>query len=374
MSRGASAKRAGISAAAAGAAVLGALALAGGAGADDGFAWRLPQGVAPPPVPADNPMSQAKVELGRRLFYDADLSVDGTVACATCHEQHRAFTEGNATHPGVHEARGKRNVMGLANVAYLYPLTWADPRRDQLETQALVPLNGKDPVEMGMDGHADMMADRLRGDDCYRRMFLAAFPDDKGEISLRNVTRALASFERTLLSFNAAYDREQRGDPNALTTSAKRGEGLFFGARFHCSACHSGPNFTDAAKDPAPGQGAFHNIGLYDQDGKGAYPATDHGLRDATFRRADEGKVRTPSLRNVALTGPYMHDGSVPDLGLAVLRHYGPNPLRDKRLDGPAPDALQTQDILAFLYALTDTGFASDPRLSQPKTACGKPL
>jgi len=358
------------------AAVLGALALAGAAGADDGFAWRLPQGVAPPPTPVDNPMSQAKVELGRRLFYDADLSIDGTVACGTCHEQHRAFTEGNATHPGVHETPGKRNVMGLANVAYFYPLTWADRRRDQLETQALVPLNGKDPVEMGMDGHADIMVDRLKGDDCYRQMFAAAFPNDKGEISLRNVTRALASFERTLLSFNAPYDLKQRGDLNALTASAKRGEALFFGAQFHCNACHSGPNFTDATKDLALPQGAFHNIGLYNLDSKGAYPATDHGLRDATFLPEDEGKVRTPSLRNVALTGPYMHDGSVPDLGLAVLRHYGPgpNPLRDKLLDGPAPDALQTQDILAFLYALTDTGFTSDPRFSQPKAACGKPL
>jgi len=321
-------------------------------------------------------MSQAKVELGRRLFYDADLSIDGTVACGTCHEQHRAFTEGNAAHPGVHETPGKRNVMGLANVAYFYPLTWADPRRDRLETQALVPLNGKDPVEMGMDGHADVMVDRLKSDDCYRRMFAAAFPADQGEISLGNVIRALASFERTLLSFDAPYDRAQRGDTTALTASAKRGEALFFGPQFHCNGCHSGQTFTDATKDLALRQGPFHNIGLYNLDGRGADPATDHGLREATLRPEDEGKARTPSLRNVALTGPYMHDGSVTDLGLAVLRHYGPgaNPLRDKRLHGPAPDALQTQDILAFLYALTDTGFAGDPRFSQPKTACGKPL
>ena len=355
---------------------LSALALANVAGADDGFAWRLPQGVAPPPVPADNPMSQAKVELGRRLFYEGDLSADGSLSCSTCHIQHRGFAEGAATHPGVSDTHGKRNVMGLANAAYLYPLTWADPWRDKLETQALVPLNGKDPVEMGMGGHGDMMVDRLKGEDCYRQMFAAAFPQDKGEISLTNVTRALAAFERTLLSFNSPYDREQRGETGALTPTAKRGEALFFSAQFHCAACHAGPNFTDATKDLALRQGAFHNIGLYNENGKGAYPATDHGLRDATFWQEDEGRIRTPSLRNVALTGPYMHDGSVPDLGLAVLRHYGPgpNPLRDKLLSGPAPDALQTQDILAFLYALTDTGFASDPRFAQPRTACGKPL
>jgi cytochrome c peroxidase len=121
---------------------------------------------------------------------------------------------------------------------------------------------------------------------------------------------------------------------------------------------------------------AFHNVGLYDVDGKGAYPAADHGLRERTGAPSDEGKIRTPSLRNVALTGPYMHDGSVGDLALAILRHYGPgkNPLRDARLRGPAPDAIEADDLVAFLGALTDQGFITDPRFSAPKTACGKPL
>ncbi len=124
-----------------------------------------------PPVPPDNSMSAAKVALGRRLFYDADLSIDGTLSCATCHEQHRAFTEGNATHPGVGGVPGRRNVMALANVAYFDPLTWADPRQHSLEQQVAVPFAGTHPVEMGMAGKEKELAQRLAADPCYRRMF-----------------------------------------------------------------------------------------------------------------------------------------------------------------------------------------------------------
>jgi cytochrome c peroxidase len=355
---------------------LAAVAAAQSPPADSAFDWRLPAAVAPPPVPADNPMTAAKVELGRRLFYDADLSVDGTLSCATCHEQHRAFTDGNATHPGVHDSPGRRNVMGLANVAYFLPLTWADPSQISLEDQTRVPIMGTTPVEMGMAGHADEIASRLKADDCYRRMFAAAFPETRGQISMTNVSKALAAFERTLLSFDSPWDREQRGDKTALNASAKRGEALFFGKTFNCASCHARANFTDADQAHAPSNGAFHDIGLYNLDGQGAYPASDHGLRERSQRPRDEGKIRTPSLRNVAVTGPYMHDGSVPDLALAIVRHYGPgtNKLRDKRLAGPAPDALQTQDLLAFLNALTDANFINDSDFSLPKTACGKPL
>ena len=347
--------------------VCGALVMAQAAGASEGFAWDLPPGVAPPPVPADNPMSAAKVELGRRLFYDADLSVDGTLSCGVCHEQHRAFTEGNATHPGVHDAPGRRNVMGLANVGYFHPLTWADPSLTSLERQTLVPLTGTDPVEMGMAGQAATVAERLKSDDCYRQMFVAAFPEAGGRIDLDHVVKALAAFERTLLSYGSPYDRARRGEEDALSPAAQRGGSLFFGARFHCASCHAGANFTDEA---------YHDVGLYDLDGQGAYPARDHGLQEATHRPADEGKIRTPSLRNVALTGPYMHDGSVSDLALAILRHYGPGPnaRRDPLLAGSGPDALQAQDLIAFLDSLTDASFVNDPRFALPKTACGKPL
>jgi cytochrome c peroxidase len=330
------------------------------------YMWHLPDGVAPPPVPPGNPMSAAKVALGRRLFYDADLSIDGTTSCATCHEQHRAFTEGNATHPGVQGARGRRNVMGLANVAYFDPLTWADPTQQRLESQSLVPMTGLHPVEMGMGGKEEELARRLAADPCYRTMFLAAFPDNRGRIDMGSVTKSLASFERTLISYGAPYDRFRRGDSGALSTSARHGLQLF--GDLHCAACHAGINFTD---------GKFHNIGLYNTDGHGAYPAGDPGLREISGKAADEGAIRTPSLRNVALTGPYMHDGSVVGLADAIRDHLGggnPSPLRDAALPDAAITAGDLTDLVAFLQSLSDAGFVTDADFALPKTACGRPL
>jgi cytochrome c peroxidase len=344
-------------------AVLLVLFLAGAARADTMFDWHLPPGVAPPPVPADNPMSAAKVELGRRLFYDADLSIDGTTSCATCHEQHRAFTEGNATHPGVRGSVGRRNVMGLANVGYLSPLTWADPQQQKLEAQALVPMMGERPVEMGMAGQDYELARRLRSDACYPRMFKAAFPERGGEISTQTVTMALATFERTLLSHDAPYDKFQRGDRSALSPAAQRGMGLF--RSLHCDSCHAGENFTDQK---------FHHLGLYSQAQADARAARDHGLREITGAAEDEGAIRTPSLRNIALTGPYMHDGSLTKLADAVRAHLKGDGPRDAALNGLTISPDQENDLLAFLDSLSDRAFVTNPDLALPRTACGKPL
>lgn len=344
-------------------AVLLLLFLAGGSEADTAFDWHLPPGVAPPPVPADNVMSAAKVELGRRLFYDADLSIDGTTSCATCHEQHRAFTEGNATHPGVKGAPGRRNVMGLANVGYFAPLTWADPRQQTLEAQALVPMMGERPVEMGMGGADYELARRLRSDDCYPRMFRAAFPERGGEISTGTVTMALAAFERTLLSYDSPYDKFRRGDRGALSGAAQRGLAVFHS--LNCDSCHAGDNFSDRK---------FHHLGLYSESEAEARPTHDHGLKEITGTASDEGAIRTPSLRNVALTGPYMHDGSITKLGDAIAAHLQGDGVRDPELKGLAINAAQQADLLAFLDSLSDRTFVTDPALALPRTACGRPL
>jgi cytochrome c peroxidase len=330
------------------------------------YIWHLPPGVIPPPVPADNPMSDAKVALGRRLFYDADLSLDGTISCGTCHEQHRAFTEGNASHPGVGGVPGRRNVMALANAAYFTPLTWADPTQHGLEQQMLVPLQGTHPVEMGMAGKDAELAKRLSADPCYQQMFAAAFPDTGGRIDVAAVGKALASFERTLISYDAPYDRFRRGDKTAMSDTAQRGLKLF--TVRHCETCHAEPDFTDLK---------FHNIGLYDEDGAGAYPARDHGLIEVTQRAGDEGRVRTPSLRNVALTGPYMHDGSVKSLADAIRRHLdgdaAASPLRDGALKGVSASDADINDLVGFLQSLTDSGFVTNPDFALPKLVCGKP-
>jgi cytochrome c peroxidase len=321
------------------------------------FDWRLPGDVAPPPVPADNPMSQAKVELGRRLFYDADLSIDGTMACATCHEQRRAFADGNATHPGVGGATGRRNVMGLANVAYLGSLTWGDPGLGRLETQVLVPVLGEHPVEMGMAGQSKALVERLSRDACYRQVFAAAFPDAPQEISMTAVTRAIAAFERTLLSFDAPYDRYRRGDRGAVSEAAKRGAALFVGPRLRCAGCHAGPSFTDADRsDGRPGD-AFHDIGR-----PRPQQQADRGLSEITSSPEDDGRFRTPGLRNVALTAPYMHDGSVKSLAEAVRVHALPM------------DNGEVGDLTAFLESLTDPRFVTERQYALPETRCGKRL
>jgi cytochrome c peroxidase len=300
--------------------------------------WALPVGVSAPPIPADNPMTAAKVELGRRLFYDADLSADGTLSCATCHEQKHGFADGNRTHPGVTDEPGRRNVPGLANVAWLTPLTFADPAATTLEAQVAGPIFGTDPVEMGMAGREAEIGRRLGRDSCYQTMFARAFPESGGRIDFANVARALASFERTLISHGSAWDRQQLGP------DAKAGSALF--AR-DCAACHSGPNFTDLAM-----------LGLGPAD-----PAlADQGLFEKTGIDADRGKFRTPSLRNVTLTGPWWHDGSSRSLDEAIARH------------GLIHSAAEVTQLTAFLEALSDPEFTRRESLAMPDRACGKRL
>jgi cytochrome c peroxidase len=320
--------------------LAGTLGLAMAVTARSGLSTALPAGLTRPRVPAANPTTPAKAELGRRLFYDADLSIDGTMACATCHEQHRGFGDGNATHPGVHGDPARRNVPGLANVAWFSSYTWADPRIHTLEAQVLVPVLGETPVEMGMKGQEAEIARRLSRDACYRQMFAEAFPATKGRIDMASVAQALAAFQRTLVSYDAPYDRALRGGA-VLEGEAQKGLAAF---KRDCASCHSGANFTD---------GRFHNVT--------AWVSGDRGLGEVSGRLADDGAFRTPTLRNVAVTQPYFHDGSARSLEVALERHAGV-----RAGDIPA--------LVAFLNTLTDDGFLRDKRFSLPEQACGKRL
>jgi cytochrome c peroxidase len=306
--------------------------------ADPAWRWTLPAGVSAPPIPADNPITTAKVELGRRLFYDADLSANGTMSCATCHEQKHAFADGNRTHPGVTDEPGRRNIPGLANVAWFTPLMFADPANTTLETQAALPVFGTRPVEMGMAGREAEIGARLGRDGCYRAMFARAFPENGGRIDFANVARALASFERTLVSHGSAWDRQQ------LTPDAKAGATLF--AR-DCAACHSGVHFTDLA---------MHRLEPTDPT------LSDQGLFEKTGIDADRGRFRTPSLRNVTLTGPWWHDGSSRSLEDAIARH------------GRTYEPAAVNHLIAFLESLADPEFIRCKSLAMPDEACGKRL
>jgi cytochrome c peroxidase len=347
------------------------------------YSWPIPAWMPAPPVPDDNPMSTAKVELGRHLFYDARLSADGTVACVSCHVQDRAFTDGREVPIGINGTPGIRNAPGLANIGYLPLLTWANPHMDSLEFQALMPLFGDNPDEMGNNGQEAALFARLAADTYYQTAFAAAFPDRPAP-DLFTVTRALAAFQRSLISVNSAYDRfKYWGEKDALSEAAKRGEQLFFDHRFECYHCHSGIHFTENLQTSrsAFAETGFHNTGLYNIDGAGAYPANNTGLMELTGDPADMGKFRTPSLRNVALTAPYFHDGTAETLA-DVLDHYraggrritnGPHagngaesPLRDGMIVGNTATDAEAADIIAFLESLTDDGFLTNPAYGDP--------
>ena len=346
--------------------------------------WRLPRGFPVPRVPAGNPMSAAKVELGRHLFHDRRLSGNGRQACASCHRQALAFTDAHPQAEGSTGERHRRSAMSLANVAYFASYTWADPGTRSLEEQMLVPMFGTHPIELGMKGHEVEILDRLGREPLYPPLFAEAFPDDAEPIRIENLIRAVATFERTLLSGDSPYDRlVYGGDPQALSDAAWRGMRLFFADRLECARCHAGPTFSgpidfegagELKPRPAP---RFHNTGLYDLDGRGAYPPGDTGLRDVTGRRRDMGKFKAPTLRNIALTAPYMHDGSVATLR-DVIAHYAKggrsgggrpgaeNRAKDPLVAGFTITPVETDDLIAFLEALTDEAFVRDPRFADP--------
>jgi cytochrome c peroxidase len=349
----------------------------------EAFRWPLPAWMPPPPVPEDVTMTPELVELGRHLFHDARLSADGTVACASCHEQALAFTDGRAVAEGVHGVQGQRNAPSLANVGYMPTLTWANPHFTTLEFQALAPLFGTEPVEMGLAGGEAALFVRLAADPWYAAAFPAAFPD-RPEPDLYTVTRALGAFQRTLISLGSPYDRATRdGEHGALSDAARRGQALFFDHRLECYHCHAGALFSDnlqTARTAFP-ENAFHNTGLYNIGGTGAYPAGGLGLYEFTGLPSDMGRFRTPSLRNVAVTAPYMHDGSIATLE-EVIRHYaaggrtiadGPhagaghvNPYKDALITGFEISDAEIADLIAFLESLTDEAFLADPAFADP--------
>jgi cytochrome c peroxidase len=350
-----------------------------------GFGWDIPDWIPPPAEPPDNPITPAKVELGRHLFYDKRLSANQTMACATCHQQARAFTDDKRTAVGSTGEVSRRNTMSLTNVGYFPTLTWGNPQLERLEAQALLPLLGDHPVELGMDGKESLLLTRLKSEPVYQQLFAKAFPERaKGPAaklySLATVTKALASFQRTLLSFNSPYDRYKYGDKKkAISAAAQRGEALFLGGKMDCYKCHGSLYFTDNVKHARMDtpERAFHNTGLYNEDGRGAYPSGHTGIAEFTRSDDDIGKFRTPSLRNVALTAPYMHDGSITTLEEVIRTHYAKkgravhagkpaNPLRSRLLAGFQISDREVSDLVEFLNTLTDDSFVKNPKFSNP--------
>ncbi|MBT2557818.1 cytochrome-c peroxidase [Hymenobacter sp. ISL-91] len=320
----------------------------------------------PQTQPADNPLTEEGVELGRHLFYEKALSIDNTVSCGSCHQQSKAFTDGLARAEGVGGTRHGRSAMPLQNLLWEPRLTW-DGAHTSLEQQARVPI--ENPLEMHQPLAAGVT--RLQQLGKYPALFGKAF--GTSTVTEERVLKALAQFQRTLISGNSRFDRYNRGDQDLLTADEVRGMELFSihpNGRLrggNCGDCHTGTLQTDRN---------FRNNGL------DATFGPDRGLGALTGRPTDNGKFRVVSLRNIALTAPYMHDGRLATLE-DVLDHYNehvqfnsPNldPLMLNTTNDPlqiSPNleltAQEKRQIVAFLKTLTDEEFVKDPRFAEPQ-------
>lgn len=347
------------------------------------YEWRLPQGFPLPRVPENNPMTSEKVELGRYLFYDVRLSGNGTQSCSSCHIQSLAFSDGRALPVGSTGDVHPRNSMSLTNSAYSATLTWANPNLTLLERQIPIPMFGEHPVELGITGNEELVLERLRTDAAYQALFATAYPGESDPFTFNNITLALSSFTRTLISGNAPYDQYLRGDTTAMSESAQRGMELFLSEGLECHHCHTGFNLTlstvtaNTTFDERP----FFNTGLYNIGGTGAYPVGNTGLHEITNVATDMGRFRPPTLRNIALTAPYMHDGSLATLP-DVIQFYmdggriiesgeyagdgRANPYKSGLVPGFTLTDQEMDDLIAYLQSLTDEEFISDPRFSDP--------
>jgi cytochrome c peroxidase len=319
--------------------------------ASEFFADRLPRWFPVPKVPADNPITEEKVELGRHLFFEPMLSGNSTISCASCHQQSLAFTDGLAHAIGSTGGEHQRSSMSLANVVYNASFGWGD-RTWSLESQMEVPMYNEHPVEMGLKGNEAEVIGRFLSDADYVARFRTAFPEDPHPVTLSNIVKAIASFERTIVSADSAFDRYlYKDDHSGMSPAAKRGAALLFSDRLKCSECHgsvniSGPTMLAGAM-PSDPDAFFHDTGV----------------------AAEPAKFRAPTLRNIAVTAPYMHDGSIATLK-EVVAHYaaGGRHARPKssRVRGFAISPAETDDLVAFLHSLTDEKFLSNPAFSNP--------
>ena len=310
-------------------------------------------------------------------------------ACAGCHHQARAFTDGRLLAVGSTGEVHPRNAQHLSNVVFHATLTWANPSLVTLERQMETPLFGESPVEMGVtDANKDAVLQRLRDDTTaasYSRRFADAFPGESSPVNWVNVIKAIAAFQRSLTSGRSKYDQWLQGEV-PLTAPETRGMQLFFGEKAECFHCHGSFNFNDQIVHAGSRivETPFNNTGLYNVGGTGAFPEPNRGVFELTARAEDMGKFRAPSLRNVEVTAPYMHDGTLSTLE-DVLRFYaaggrnitqGPH-AGDGRANRFKSDLVglidlndqEQADLVAFLKTLTDHDFLNDPRHADPFVA-----
>lgn len=308
------------------------------------FSLELRAGWPQPTIPPNNPLTEESIALGKSLFFDTGLSIDSTISCSSCHHSQHGFADQIALSLGVQGRLGFRNSGTLTNVAFL-PYFNRDGGIKSLDLFSAVPI--EDHQEMGFNLLA--ASQRLSQNVHYSKAASQIYdrPFD-GFV----ITRALASYLRTFISDNSLYDQYINKENDAsFTVTQKRGMDLFFGPKAQCSSCHSGVLFSDFS---------FQNNGLKD-----TYANKDRGRQRITLNEDDEGKFRVASLRNIELTAPYMHDGSIPDLK-SVLQHYSSNgsnhAVKNAIIDSIQLTATEEDDIIEFLKTLTDMDFIENPK------------
>jgi len=313
--------------------------------ADEKYELNLPRGLKKMKVPRDNTLTSAKIELGKQLYFDPRLSGDDSVSCASCHDPEKGWSNDDRFATGIRGQVGGRSAPTIINSGYQYFQFW-DGRAKQLEGQALGPI--ENPIEM--DLKLDVLVKKLNKIAGYKQQFNEVFGTD---VTSEGIAKAIASFERTVLSGDAPYDRHKEGEEGALSDAAQRGMRIFFN-KGKCSSCHSGPNFSD---------GGFHNIGV-GMDSE----QPDVGRFAVTELEGDRGSFKTPTLREITRTAPYMHDGSVATLK-EVVEFYNKGGVKNPQLDEEIfPLKLTDQektDLLKFLIEGLSSG--SYPKIDPPK-------
>jgi cytochrome c peroxidase len=329
---------------------------------------------------ANQSTNQPSTNLGRYLFFDRRLSINNTRSCGTCHNPQFAFTDGYKRSLGAFADLHQRNTQPLFNLSYLKYFTAADSTLHSPLQQMNNPLFNTHPVEMGVKGNEDAILKRIKEDKDYQKLFSELEKD----ITWANIKLAINDFIFNVYSFNSNYDKYKNEDTNALNKSEKRGMKLFFSNELKCTSCHGGVNFSTPTITNEKRDTIFYfNTGLYNVDGKGSYPEYDQGLFQLTKNKVDMGKFRVPTLRNLAYTAPYLHDGSAASL-MEVINIYADggrkiydgiykgdgksNPYKHSFVHGFIISETDKLDLNNFLLSLSDSSFIQKNNYQNPFT------
>lgn len=320
-----------------------------------------------------NQTGAAKIELGRYLFYDTRLSYNGTKSCSSCHDPQFAFTDGYRTSSGADGYNVKRNAPSLINAVYNTTLTWGDSSVKNFERQMQFPMFNEHPKELGWVNHEQEIIQQIKSVSYYKTQFSKAFPLSQQPINQQNIIASIAAFEGQLIAFGSPYDDYLRGNKKALNPTALKGLQLFNSKRLGCNNCHQ----LSGVHKPS----IFYNTGLYNVGEDGDYPNIDQGLFEYTKNSSDKGKFRVPSLRNVMITSPYTHDGSVATIEDMIdiyqrggrQIHEGENKgdgklnkNKSKLIKGFIISEEEKLYLISFLTSLTDTSFMKNKKILNP--------